>query len=347
MPAYKDKQRGTWFAKFQVTDAATGARKAVVKRGFSTKREALDYEAKHRTGGSDSSRMRFYDLAEKYFDYRNPKPRTRKDEMRDLELHFPLLYGDLSKMTRQMVMEWYLAYGARENMKPSSKNLTLKIVKSIFKHGANFYQLPNLAVGLKNYKESKKQNDMVVWTVEEFRQFIDAVYLTEYRNLFYFVYWTGLRKGEALGLWFSDFNFEDHSVHIWRQMTDHGFDDLKTEASDRTLHLPPSLWEFIEPILKSRDPEHPFVFGGEVPLLPSVIHKYQEKAIKTSGVKKITFHQMRHSFATNAICAGCGFVAVSRWLGHKDINTTLRVYAHLLPQIAEKMVATVDELMKS
>jgi len=345
MPAYKSKN-GTWYIKYQATDPVTGGRKAVLKRGFTTRREALDFEAKQRTGGSESSRMRFCDLAAKYFDYREQKPKTRRDQERNLKNHFPLLEADVSRITKQMILDWYLDLGQKP-LEPSTKNLTLVIVKSIFKHGADFYQLPNLTAGLKRFKESKKISDMNVWTVEEFTRFIGAVYLEEYRNLFYFVYWTGLRKGEALGLQFSDFNAGDHSVHIWRQMTPHGFDDLKTEGSERTLHLPPTLWEFIEPILKARDPDHPFVFGGAVPLLPSVIHKYQKKAIQESGVKGITFHDLRHSFATNAINAGCDIVAVSRWLGHTNINITLKVYTHLLQHTAEKMVSTMDGLMKS
>jgi integrase len=345
MPAYKDTKRGTWFAKFQVTDAATGARKAVVKRGFSTKREALDYEAKHRTGGSESSRMRFCDLAEKYFDYREQKPRTRREQERNLENHFPLLTADVSRITKPMMMEWYLDL-SRNGLDPSSNNLTLVIVKGIFKHGADFYELPNLAAGLKRFPENKKKTDsMVVWTVEEFSQFIKCVSLQEYRNLYYFIFWTGLRRGEAVGLQYTDFDRDRHTVHVWRQITEHGYDDLKTDSSERVLTIPPALWDFIDPILNARDEEHPFIFGGETHLPLSSISTQMNKAIRDSGVKPITLHQLRHSFATNAINSGFDITAVSRYLGHSNINITLSVYTHLLQKTADKMISTINDLM--
>ena len=46
MPAYKDSKTGTWFVKFYCKDW-TGENKQIKKRGFATKREALDYERKY------------------------------------------------------------------------------------------------------------------------------------------------------------------------------------------------------------------------------------------------------------------------------------------------------------
>lgn len=347
MPAYKDTKRGTWFVKFQVTDQLTGARKAVVKRGFATKREALDYEAKHRTGGSEVSRVTFREIMGKYFDYRKPKERTRDRQTAMLELHFPYVDTGISRISRQMMMEWYLSLGEKKDLMPGTKNLVVKVVRSIFKYAHDFYDFPNPSAGLKTFKENKKVTDEIVWTVPEFNLFISHVKLQEYRNYFYFVYWTGLRRGEAAALQIGDFDMDKHSVHISRQLTDRGLDTLKTAGSDRVLTLPPTLWEFVEPILEARDESRPWIFGCETHLPYSSISTQMSAAIKASGVKRITLHQMRHSFATNAINAGCDIVAVSRWLGHSSINMTLKVYAHLLKKTSDKMVATMDELMKN
>ena len=346
MPAYKDTKRGTWYVKYQITDPLTGGRKAAVKRGFATKREALDYEAKHRTGGSESSRVAFREVMNKYYEYRKPKKRTSDNQIAMLEIHFPYMDKDITKISRQMMMEWVLDLD-RKDLEPGTKNLILKVTKSIFKYGQDFYELPNPAAGLKSFAAGKKKNDMIVWTVPEFNRFIEHVALQEYRNYFYFVYWTGLRRGEAAGLQYTDFDREKHTVHVWRQMTDHGFDDLKTPSSDRILTLPPTLWSFMLPILDARDEDHPFVFGGETCLPFTNIDYHMKAAIKKAGVKHITLHQMRHSFATNAISSGCDIVAVSRWLGHSSINMTLQVYTHLLQETADKMVATMESVISN
>lgn len=340
MPAYKDANRGTWYIKTRIPDPVTGENRQILKRGFPTKRDALAWEAKQKTG--QATALTFRDLAQRYFDYRDQRPNTRVQQERTLEKHWPFLDTPYMKISRQMCMDWYLKL-SNADLKPGTKNFILVIVKSVSRYASAFYDLPDPTKGLKRFKT--KKNEMSVWTPEQFNRFISCVHEIHYRNIFIFMYWTGVRRSEAIGLQRSDITGDRCRIH--RQLTEHGYSDLKTDSSERTIRLTPYIMALLRPILDDPDPTHVYLFGGADHLRHSTLKMKLDEYIKIAGVPKIRLHDFRHSYATNAIAAGANIVAVSRYLGHSDINTTLRVYAHLLEKTEDEMVSKMNEIAEN
>ncbi len=57
----------------------------------------------------------------------------------------------------------------------------------------------------------------------------------------------------------------------------------------------------------------------------------------TAGVSvDMTFHDLRHTFASTALAEGVPISEVSRWLGHESITTTVDLYGHLVPEASER-----------
>jgi integrase len=83
------------------------------------------------------------------------------------------------------------------------------------------------------------------------------------------------------------------------------------------------------------------------PIAPVTIQGRFRKYIEKAGVKPIRIHDLRHSFATNLINSGANIVAVSKYLGHANINQTLKTYTHLLKSTDERLVQSVNEMMKN
>jgi integrase len=79
------------------------------------------------------------------------------------------------------------------------------------------------------------------------------------------------------------------------------------------------------------------------PIHPDDADRDFDRLVQRAGVKPIRIHDLRHTFATLAIGAGIPIKVVSESLGHADIATTLRTYAHVLPvqraELAEKIGA--------
>ena len=68
------------------------------------------------------------------------------------------------------------------------------------------------------------------------------------------------------------------------------------------------------------------------------IERIKNNAVKKAGVKKIRIHDFRHSHASNLIGEGMDIVAVSKRLGHSNVEMTLSVYTHLLNKNNDRMI---------
>ena len=321
MPAYKDTVRNTWYVKFSRNN------KQILKRGFSTKKEALRYEANYIDDTTDD--VTFQHIADAYYQYRDLTESTRYRQLSMIEKYVSFRDLRYSKLSKKVMMEWYLEL-QKNSLSIASKNLVLKIVKQVFRFGAEFYDLPNYSTSLKPFKNVKRE--MQTWTTEEFEQFISHVKLEYYRVFFIMLYWTGLREMECDNLLYTD--IDDNRIHVR---------GTKTYSSDRYITIPDALLRILRPLLARCDEGHPFIFGGENPLPVASIFKIFKRSIREAGVKEIRIHDLRHSFATNAINNGCDIVAVSKYLGHSNISITLNVYTHLLDKTEKDMVEKLNE----
>jgi integrase len=60
----------------------------------------------------------------------------------------------------------------------------------------------------------------------------------------------------------------------------------------------------------------------------------------------VTFHDLRHTFASTALAEGVPISEVSRWLGHKSITTTVDLYGHLVPEASGRARDALDKAFK-
>lgn len=342
MPAYKDQKRGTWYVKYSYTDRLTGKRKQILKRGFETKRTAVQWEAEQRASDQTPTSLTFRALAVKYYEYAKPRATTIKNQTAMMENHFPMIDDPIDQISKQRIMEWYIQFTDKD-LVIGTKNLVITVIKSIFAFGSKYYDLPNPTLSLKRLKAKKRKYD--TWTVEEFERYIQAEHSPLYAAIITFMYWTGARKGEVLGLQYTD--FQNGTVHIHQQMTVNGLAPLKTDSSERTLKLLDRVQDVLKPFLEACDDSRPFVFGGESPIPVATLYTHFTRTVNRAGLKQIRVHDLRHSFATNAIASGANIVAVSKYLGHASINITLSTYTHLLEKTDDEMVEIMNALSKS
>jgi len=343
MPAYKDTQRGTWYVKFQVTDPLTGKRRAVLRRGFATKREALDYEAKHRTEGAETRHTAFCVVFEEWLKSLEASEETKAQKRNWLQRYFPLFDADMKKLTRPALQKWRNDL-AGQGLAPRTMNRGIGYVRSVCDYAEKLYGVPSNSMVLTRYKEQKTENALHVWTIEEFNRFIEKVNGEYYKAYFTFLFWTGCRRSEALAVCRDDIT--GNKARIWHAMKHYknGFIPLKTESSKRTITLDPRTLEVLKPCI---DRASPFVFGGDRPLSITQLQVRFTKAVKASGVPPIRIHDLRHSHATILINNGVNIVAVSKRLGHSSISMTLEIYTHLLQKTDDEMMQTIENLNNS
>lgn len=130
-----------------------------------------------------------------------------------------------------------------------------------------------------------------------------------------FFLYTGLRSNELCSLEWNDYDRLRDYVFVRKS---------KTKAGRRTIPLIPEAKAIIERLPNNGD----FLFSStrKGPVTESVLKKLYLRMRKKTGIKTITNHVYRHSFATRLLEQGADYKALSKLLGHTDVAFTLRQY---------------------
>ena len=341
MPVYKDKERNTWYAVFKTKDPVSGKTVWVKKRGFKYKREAVDWEnSAKKERAVRGSGITFREMVQLWEGYTQASAHMHRKHDEHFTKRFADFYdAPIDSITKKDLVEWRnslasLDYATR------TLNTTIQYVRSVFKYANDVYDISNPAVFLKPLKMSNEEimKEMDVWTPEEFNRFIECVELPIYRLFFITLFWTGMRKGEAIALQKSDYQDGWLFIHATQEQRSEGLRPTKTKQS-RKIRVDDVLAAKLEELA-----ERPgsYLFGDEAGLSPTMIQKQFDAAVTRSGVKRIRIHDMRHSHATWLINNGVNVVAVSKRLGHANVNQTLKTYTHLLQDSDDKLMDTIN-----
>jgi len=187
-----------------------------------------------------------------------------------------------------------------------------------------------------------------------------------YFYLFYTIFTTGLRRGEALALRWGDLNLDSRTVMVresrQRVRGRDVIDSTKTPKGRRLIELLPSLvthlrryrgevdtMRLLMGTELSRD-DFLFAHADGRPLEPNTATHTFSKTMRAAGID-LNLRGLRHTFASIMIAAGVNIKVVSQTMGHSSVSITLDIYAHLMPGIgrpaAELMDGLLEELLGS
>jgi integrase len=165
-----------------------------------------------------------------------------------------------------------------------------------------------------------------------------------------FAVYTGARRGEIVGLKWSDVDWNTRTALIERSFSRGNFYPPKTKAGRRLVELPDVMihhllsWQQVCPKddldLVFPGPKGGPMDGGEL------LKAGFRTALERAGIRRIRFHDLRHSFASNLIGAGWDIPTVSRLLGHANPQVTLMIYAHALPRARHGAADALAKLMR-
>ena len=148
---------------------------------------------------------------------------------------------------------------------------------------------------------------------------------------------TGLRIGEVLGLQWPSIDLKANLLSVRTALIDatggRQIAKPKSKSSRRTLPLPAELaHELRQWRLKNMPSEQGLVFAtlDGHPLHRRYAMQVLDRAITAAGIKRLTLHKLRHTFASLLLSRGVPITTVSAYLGHRDSVITLRVYAHFV-----------------
>lgn len=161
-----------------------------------------------------------------------------------------------------------------------------------------------------------------------------------WQDVIFTVLKTGLRRGELKALKWSNINWDNRILtvsHSWCVYKN----GLTTPKGRRERHIP--LTDELYKRLLQRRKEAGFVFRSEKTQSFSnkMLAREIDKACKKAGIKRVTCHDLRHTFASHLAMAGATLKAIQELLGHVKIETTLR-YTHLMPSFLRETVDLLE-----
>lgn len=356
MPAYKDKNKGTWYVSFHYFDWA-GKNVRKMKRGFATKKEAQEWEEsflRTKAASMDMTFAEFYTVYEK-----DVRPKLKENTWWSKEhiIRTKLIpYFGSRKMvdiTVRDIIKWQNEM--REYRDPAGKPYSPTYLKTVqaqlsclFNHAVRFYELPSNPVHKAGALGSEDSEEMLFWTKKEYLQFIPTMANKPYSYYaFELLYWCGIRMGELRALTAEDFDFEKNIVSITKSYQKIKGRDVitkpKTKKSTRKVYMPEQVAREMEDFISS-------IYGLQpderlFPISKSYLHHEMDRGVKACGVKRIRIHDLRHSHVSLLINMGFSALAIGNRVGHESEKITYR-YAHLFPSVQDDMAEALDEEWK-
>lgn len=162
----------------------------------------------------------------------------------------------------------------------------------------------------------------------------------------------GLRRSEIVGLKWNAINFEKKTLTIKHTVTEVKMDGkvvtvakdrTKTKSSYRTLPLVAPFEELLNRLKVEQELNQKvcgkayckdymdYIYVNEigVRIKPNYVTQHFVRVLKKNSLKRIRFHDLRHSCASLLYASGVSLKEIQEWLGHSDISTTSNIYTHL------------------
>jgi len=349
MPAYKEKD-GTWSCSFHYRDW-TGSNKRKHKRGFKTKREAVEFEAQYKLASKADMSMKLKEFVKIYFaDKENElKARSKKNKKYMMEAYVISYFGEkaMNEIAPADIISWQNEIQANHCFSESYLRMIQNQLTALFTHAERIYGLKeNPCKRVKKMGKSDERS-LTFWTIDEYEAFIRTFQEgSKNRLIFEILFWTGIREGELLALTQNDIDVGQQKLSVSK--TYYRIDGVdvitvpKTPNSIRTIDLPTFLVDEIKDYYTKLYgcPSDERLFSQSAKALQELMKRH----IKKADVKKIRVHDLRHSHCAYLINQGVQPLIIKERLGHKDIKVTLNTYGHLYPSEQKKVASLLDNL---
>lgn len=339
-----------WDASVSLRDPVTGETTRPSKRGLPSEKAAIEWVAAQKAAKTRQSRGRVVnDLAEMYWAAEAQKATTTS--------HYRYLYGKhieeylgsvpLEDLRPAHIDAWIIKI--RPGKSPNYVSGIIATLSSILKYGvanrfieANWVEASAGVLRTKKEVKNHRPRKKVLWTLENFRDFLKAEQYVHYRTMWCYIAATGVRRGAACGLLWDEVDFEEGLISSNTTLVhtpDGRMESTQKSGSPIDIYMDPLLQGVL---LEQKDRQKeegincPIVFDRPVlqrtqvpgsPMNPSQVYNHFVTTAKRAGCPHGTPHGLRHLWVTLARDAGASREAVGDFVGHSSTVVT-EVYDH-------------------
>ncbi len=293
----------------------------------------------------------------------NLAPRTYHNYKLQIREHIIPAFGmmKLSKLDTPNIQALYTAK-LKDGLKPSSVRYIHAVLHCALQKAVELRLIPrNPAASARPPKI--RQEEITPLDAEQARMILEAAKGDRFECLYILSLMCGLRMGEALGLKWTDIDFEAGTLRVHRQIQrirEGGglvFSEPKN-ASRRTIDLPQRAVEALKSHRKRQAEEqlkagekwqdNGLVFASRkgTPLdAQNIVNRYFKPLLRRTGLPEIRWHDLRHTCATLLLSRGTHPKMVQHLMGHASIQLTLDRYSHWIPSMGRATAEGMDEAL--
>ncbi len=367
---------GVWYLRAELPRAADGSRSRRRERFVGTKAEAQrrlrQLLREIETGGyADGGRMTIADLAQRWLSAAEHRvgASTYAGYAAHVRLYIvPSIGSHRAEALRPAHVEGALASWSRQQRNDGEKGVlsprtvahVYNTLRTLCRWGVKMGVLVRNPVEAVEPPKSVRR-EMRALDAAGVTELMLAARGTELEHPIAIAVGTGLRRGELLGLRWSDVDLDRARLSVRRSLeTVKGVTRTKppkTARSSRTIALPP----FVVDVLRRRKREQNerrlllglgrdedgwiFTRADESAWQPGLFSLLFARLVKRAKLRHVRFHDLRHSFGTLALASGVDLKTVSSALGHSTITMTANTYLHAVESLQQDAAARIETML--
>ena len=311
---------------------------------------AKEYLSIQRTSLSPTSYVLYERIIEQYI-----LPMFGRMRLRDIKTyHVQDFIMKLNSMPRND--------GKSGHISPQTVKRYTTVLRSMLTMAYKMYYMDD-DVGLSRRLTFPKEHyqEVDVFTIEEAKAILAAAKAEpiNIRLLIELALFTGMRRGEIVGLKWSDINFDKQCLSVKRSIYKPKGEksiekEPKSHSSFRTIAIPNQLCETLKEYKKSQEQyslslatwqnlDYIFTDDSGSVMNPQTPTKQFSHFLDRHNIRHLKFHCLRHTSATILLSSGCDIKTVSARLGHSSIDTT-NIYVHVLESVDRQAATTFENL---
>jgi integrase len=233
----------------------------------------------------------------------------------------------LEEVTPEMLERW------KSTLTVSNRTVAkyLVILHGIFRRAMKVWGLPRNPAASVERPRYRVSDDLDAFSPEEVSALVRAAASAQDACMFLTAAFTGLRMGELLALEWRDVDFAGEGIRVRRSYNVHGGVGSPKSGKVRSVPMVPDVASQLAALAGREDFVEPedLVFPGALGRFQdaSSIRVRYRAALKRAELRPLRFHDLRHTFGTLAV-RRAEVPAVQAWMGHSDIQTTMRYVHH-------------------
>lgn len=373
----KKTANGTWIADCTLGYTANAKQIRKRKFGFKTKKEAQEWEQEQKQKAKNgysvtADKIIFANFLDDWFNnYKKPSlsQNTIANYNNRINKYIKPSLGNLklNQITNFTIQNFYNNLVNNYNLKAETIKKIMEVLSGVFRYAKRNKLIADMPTEIEKqpFKKENKKADKV-WNIKQINTFLQEVKDTYLYFPIFLEINIGARPGELCGLQWKDVDFVKKTIKIQKQALTNKetrkvylSSVLKTNTSSREISVSTKLLKVLEKEKQIRNAEEEdFLitelddvnFIAKKPCKSNNINENFTRKIKLLNKEKnlnlpeISLNGLRHTHATILAEQNLNIKAVSRRLGHKDIQTTLTYYTHVTQKMEDEICKTLDNL---